>query len=178
MSWLLGWSATLTELLGSIVLWPALSATSLAAQRARSVASSGANRRDHADMGVEFDVLIEIPRQPKQVRARPQERPDPPGPDAVQGHPVPGRLRIRGGHPGIGRRPPRRIRAGTRTGVPRLSHPVTSDRDVPDDRREGRGRQSPLCTGRRPVRSTCATSGTCPNSTGSRSSTSWRSTKT
>ncbi len=39
-------------------------------------------------------------RQPEQVRGRPRQRPDPPGPDAVHRDPVPGRLRLRTGHPG------------------------------------------------------------------------------
>ncbi|CAA9429465.1 MAG: Inorganic pyrophosphatase, partial [uncultured Pseudonocardia sp.] len=80
----------------------------------------------------------------QQVRGGPQDRPHPPGPHPVHGHPVPRRLRVHREQPRRGRRPARRAGARPGADVPRLPHPVPGDRDVPDEGREGRRRQGPL----------------------------------
>ena len=115
----------------------------------------------------------------QQVRGRPRDRADPAGPHAVHLHPLPGRLRLHRGHPRRGRRPARRAGAARRADLPRLPDPVPRDRHVPDDRRGRRRRQGAVRAGDRPAAG--APAGHPPrarSSTGWRSSTSSRSTRT
>ena len=115
----------------------------------------------------------------EQVRAGPCHRTHPLGPDAVHLHPLSGGLRLHREHPRAGRRPARRPGAARGADVPRVPDHLPGHRHVPDDRREGRGRQGPHRSGDRPPHGAPAwTSPTCRSSTGWRSSTSSRPTRT
>src|SRR5580765_864175 len=84
------------------------------------------------------------PGQPQQVRGRPRERADPPGPAALHLDPLPGRLRLRRGQPRRGRRPAGRARPARRADLARVPRPGPADRHVPHARRGGWRRQDPL----------------------------------
>ena len=155
----------------TVVPWP----EETAHPRVASTLSPGSPRpsvMDHTAKGADMETIRRCSRgaehrgvrcpdrdpagQPEQVRGRPRQRPDPPGPDAVHRDPVPGRLRLRAGHAGRRRRSARRAGAGAGTHVSRLPDPQPPDRHVPDDRRERRRRQDPVRARRRPAPGTPA----------------------
>ena len=102
---------------------------------------------------MEFDVTIEIPEGfAQQVRGGPRDRPDPARPHAVHLDQLPGRLRLRRGHPRRGRRPARRAGAARRSRPsPAASSGCRADRHVPDDRRGRRRRQGAVRARGRPA---------------------------